>query len=131
MSKLYAVTEGEYDKYCIMGLSSTKEGAERLLNMYATNHERLRIEEFDDVSDDGHEFWWHYTEFEHTELPDGSLLLYSLKPMPPEYGAKEEFVFLFRETNRFIGYIKAKDEQQAYERAQELKAQIKAEKKGD
>ena len=49
MGKLYAITEGEYSDYRIIGLCSDKARAEKICEQYNTkNYYEAKIEEFDD-----------------------------------------------------------------------------------
>lgn len=50
MSKLYAITEGEYSDYRIIGLCSDKTRAEKICERYNTKnyYYKAKIEEFDD-----------------------------------------------------------------------------------
>lgn len=49
MSKIFVVTSGEYDDYTIIGVTTDRAVAERLVNLYDDGWDVLNIEEWDDM----------------------------------------------------------------------------------
>ena len=49
MGKIFVVTSGEYDDYNIIGVTTDRAVAERLVNLYDDGWDVLNIEEWDDM----------------------------------------------------------------------------------
>jgi len=128
MSKLYAVFDYEYDYRHIIALCSTREAAERIYRIFDNPCHCPEIKEYEDGASADYCVWWEYDETERTELPNGDVLLFSLKI---DYGRDEERVWRdVRYPEKLHAEFKAKDEDHAKKKLFDMIAEFKANEAG-
>lgn len=58
MGKIFVVTEGEYDDYHILGVTTDRAVAERIVELHDDGYYTPDIEEYDDTTADEKPAWW-------------------------------------------------------------------------
>ena len=126
MSKLYAITHGEYSSYSILTLCSDSEKAEKLVEWYNGHdkYDQAEIEEYEDsliVPDDS------VNPYEVSFNADGSVRWVTEGSYPMNAVAGH----MFRcENGMFYAYVLAPDEESAGKIAAERRAKWIAENTG-